>query len=70
MLVAIQQEKVFTCEIKEAYEALDIAQKEAMEATARLLNKYIAEKDCKSSVKLSQEIEKIKIEYSDTQNRA
>ena len=38
---------------------------------ARLLKKYIAEKDYKSSEKISQEIheEKIEIEYSDAQNR-
>ena len=70
LLVTIQQEKVSTCEIKEACEALDTAQEEAMEAMARLLNKYIAEKDYKSSEKISQEIEKIEIEYSDAQNRA
>ena len=70
LLVTIQQEKVSTCEIKEACEALDTAQEEAMEAMARLLNKYIAEKDYKSSDKISQEIEKIEIEYSDAQNRA
>ena len=58
LLVTIQQEKVSTCEIKEACEALDTAQEEAMEAMARLLNKYIAEKDYKSSEKISQEIEK------------
>ena len=70
LLVTIQQEKVSTCEIKEACEALDTAQEEAMEAMARLLNKYIAEKDYKSSDKISQEIEKIEIEYSDAQNWA
>ena len=70
LLVTIEQEKVSTCEIKEACEALDTAQEEAMEAMARLLNKYIAEKDYKISEKISQEIEKIKIEYSDAQNWA
>ena len=65
----LQQEKVSTCEVKEACEALDTAQEEAMEAMARLLNKYIAEKDYKSSDKISQEVEKIKVEYSDAQNR-
>ena len=70
LLVTVQQEKVSTFEIKEACEALDIAQEEAMYAMTRLLNKYIAEKDHKSSEKLSLEIEKIEIEYSDAQNRA
>ena len=70
MLVTIQQDKVITDEIKEGYEALDIAQDEAMGIMARLLDKYMAEKDSKNSEKLSQEIDNIKIEYSDAQNRA
>ena len=37
---------------------------------ARLLDKYMAEKDSKNSEKLSQEIDNIEIEYSDAQNRA
>ena len=41
LLVTIQQEKVSTCKIKEACEALDIAQEEAVEAIARLLNKLL-----------------------------
>ena len=69
LLVTAQQEKVSTFEIKEACEALDIAQEEAMYAMTRLLNEYKAEKDHKSSEKLSLEIEKIEIEYSDAQNR-
>ena len=70
LLVIIQQNKVTTDEIKEECEALDIAQEEAMGIMARLLDKYIAEKDNKNSEKLSQEIGNIEIEYSDAQNRA
>ena len=69
LLVIIQQDKVTTDEIKEGCEVLDIAQEEAMGIMARLLDKYIAEKDNKNSEKLSQEIDNIKIEYSDAQNR-
>ena len=70
LLVTIQQDKVTTDEIKEGCEALDIAQEEAMGIMARLLDKYMAEKDSKNSEKLSQEIDNIEIEYSDAQNRA
>lgn len=37
---------------------------------ARLLDRYVDEKDSKNSEKLSQEIDNIEIEYSDAQNRA
>ena len=53
LLVIIQQDKVTTDEIKEECKALDIAQEEAMGIMARLLDKYIAEKDNKNSNKLT-----------------
>ena len=56
LLVTIQQDNVTTDEIKEGCEALDIAQEEAMGIMARLLDKYMAEKDNKNSEKFSQEI--------------
>ena len=59
LLVIIQQDKVTTDEIKEGCEVLDIAQEEAMGIMARLLDKYIAEKDNKNSEKLNQEINNI-----------
>ena len=68
LLVTIQEEKVTIEEIKEVFEALDVAQEEAMDIMTRLLNKLITEKDHKSSEKLTLEIEKIETEYSDAQN--
>ena len=70
LLVTIQQDKVTTDEIKEGCEALDIAQEEAMGIMARLLDRYMVEKDNKNSEKLSQEIDNIELEYSEAQNRA
>ena len=70
LLVIIQEEKVSTHEIKGACEELDLAQEGAMEVMTRLLSKYIADKDYRNSEKLSQEIEKLEIEYTDAQNRA
>lgn len=70
LLVTIQQDKVTTDEIKEfeGCEALDIAQQEAVGILARLLDRYMVEKDNKNSEKLSQEIDNIKLEYSEAQN--
>ena len=62
LLLTIQQDKVTTDEIKEGCEALDIAQEEAMGIMARLLHKYVAEKDNKNSEKLSQKIDNTEIE--------
>ena len=70
LLVTIQQENVSREEIKEACEILDTAQDDAMDAMMRLSNKYIANKDSRSSERLIQEIDKIEIEYTDAQNRA
>ena len=70
LLVTIQQDKVTTDEIKEGCEALDIAQEEAIGIMARLLDRYMVEKDTKNSEKLSQEIDNIELEYSEAQNRA
>jgi len=70
LLVTIQQENVSRGEIKEPCEILDSAKDDAMDAMMRLSNKYIANKDCRSSERLIQEIDKIKIEYTDAQNRA
>ena len=43
---------------------------ELLEVTDRLSAKYRWEKDIKSNDKLSSEIEKIEIEFTDAQNRA
>ena len=51
LLVTIQQDKVTTDEIKEGCEALDIAQEETMGIMARLLDRYMVEKDNKNSEK-------------------
>ena len=56
LLVIVQQDNVSTDEIKERCEALDMAQEEAMDIMARLLDRYMAVKDNKNSEKLSQEI--------------
>ena len=70
LLVIVQQDNVSTDEIKERCEALDMAQEEAMDIMARLLDRYMAVKDNKNSERLSQEIDNIEIEYSEAQNRA
>ena len=70
LLVIVQQDNVNTDEIKERCEALDMAQEEAMDIMARLLDRYMAVKDNKNSERLSQEIDNIEIEYSEVQNRA
>jgi len=69
-LVKIQQENVSREEIKEACKILNTAQDDAMDAMMRLFNKYIANKGCRSSERLIQEIDKIEIEYTDAQNQA
>ena len=47
-----------------------MAQEEAMDIIARLLDRYMAVKDNKNSERLSQEIDNIEIENSEAQNRA
>ena len=47
LLLIVQQDNVNTDEIKERCEALDIAQEEAMDIMARLLDRYMAVKDIK-----------------------
>ena len=46
-----------------------MAQEEAMEAIEKLSDRFSAERDCSSSEKLGQEIEKIEIEYTDARNQ-
>ena len=49
LLVIVQQDNVSTDEIKERCEALDMAQEEAMDIMARLLDRYMAVKNNKNS---------------------
>jgi len=61
LLVLIQQRETTLEAIQRAYEILDVAQVEAMEAIEKLSERYRAGEDYNSSDKLGQEIEKIEI---------
>ena len=55
LLVIVQQDNVNTDEIKERCEALyNMAQEEAMDIMARLLDRYMAVKDNKNSERLTE----------------
>ncbi|XP_065895432.1 uncharacterized protein [Dysidea avara] len=70
LLTVIQREDTDSVEIKGICEELDVALGCAMNVMERLYDRYKLDKDSKSADKLSDEIEKIEIEYSNAQNRA
>ena len=64
LLTVIQREDTDSVEIKGICEELDVALGCAMNVMERLYDRYKLDKDSKSAGKLSDEIEKIEIEYS------
>ena len=70
LLVMLQQTGVTIDQIDEASDALNTVMEEAMNVMVRLSDRYKALKDCKNCEKLSSEIEKIEVEFTDAQNRA
>ena len=68
-LLVLIQENTTIERIDEECEQLEMFMKELLEVTDRLSAKYRLEKDIKSNDKLSSEIEKIEIEFTDAQNR-
>ena len=69
-LLVVIQEEITIEEIDEECEQLNVLIEEALELMLRLSTKYKLERDIKSNEKLSLEIEQIKIEFTDAQNRA
>ena len=69
-LLVLIQEQITVEKLDEECEQLEMLMEELLEVTARLSTKYRLEKDIKCNEKLSSEIEQIKIEFSDAQNRA
>ena len=69
-LLVVIQEEITIEEIDKECEQLNVLIEEALEPMLRLSTKYQLERDIKSNEKLSLEIERIEIEFTDAQNRA
>ena len=65
----LQQTDVTIDQIDEASEAFNTVMEEAMNVMVRLSDRYKAQKDSKNCEKLTSEIEQIKVEFTDVQNR-